>query len=43
MDERWTELAKVLVNYSVKVQPGDRVLITMMETDTYPLARACYQ
>ncbi len=43
MDKRWMELAKVLVNYSVAVKPGDKVLITMMETDTWPLARACYQ
>jgi len=43
MDKRWKELADVLVNYSVGVQPGDKVLITMMETETWDLARACYQ
>lgn len=43
MDNRWNELAKVLVGYSLKVKPGERVLITMMETETMPLARACYQ
>ena len=43
MESKWQELAKVLVNYSVAVKPGDNVLITMMELETYPLARACYQ
>lgn len=43
MDKRWNELAKILVNYSVCVQKGEKVLITMMETETWPLARACYQ
>lgn len=41
MDKRWNELANILVNYSVEVKPGDRVLITMMETETEALARAC--
>ena len=39
----WNAVAKVLVNYSVHVKPGDKVLITMMEVETWPLARACYQ
>ena len=43
MDKRWNELAKVLVNYSVGLQKGERLLITMMDTETWPLARACYQ
>ena len=43
MDKRWRELADILVNYSVGVQKGDRVLITMYETETAPLARACYR
>lgn len=38
----WDELAKIIVNYSTKVQSGDRVLITMLETDTFPLTRAVY-
>jgi aminopeptidase len=41
-DQRWKQLADVLVNYSTAVQPGERVLITMMEVDTFPLARAVY-
>lgn len=43
MDKRWTDLAKVLVNYSVGLKKGEKLLITMMETETWPLARACYQ
>lgn len=43
MDSRWNELAKTLVGYSLEVKAGEKVLITMMETDTMPLARACYQ
>lgn len=39
---QWDELAKILVSYSTKVRPGERVLITMMEVDTFPLARAVY-
>lgn len=41
MDGQWQKLADVLVNYSVGVRPGDKVLITMMEAETLPLARAC--
>ncbi len=42
-DPRWEQLADVLVNYSTEVKPGERVQITMMETDTLPLARAVYR
>jgi aminopeptidase len=42
MDIRWNELAKILVNYSTNVQPNDKVLITMMEAHTRPLAEAVY-
>lgn len=41
-DSRWLQLADVLVNYSVAVKKGERVLITMMEIETFPLARAVY-
>lgn len=41
-DPRWNQLADVLVNYSTGVKTGDRVLITMMEVETFPLARAIY-
>ena len=43
MDKRWRDLADILVNYSVGVKKGDRVLITMYETETAPLAQACYR
>ena len=43
IDTRWKQLADILVDYSVEVKRGDRVLITMMEVDTFPLARAVYQ
>lgn len=41
-DPRWQELAEILVNYSTKTQPGNRVYITMRETETLPLTRAVY-
>lgn len=40
LDQRWQQLAEILVNYSTRVQKGEKVLITMMEEDTFPLARA---
>lgn len=43
MDKRWDALASILVNYSIGVKPGERLLITMMEVETEPLARACYR
>lgn len=42
IDERWEKLADILVNYSTAVKKGDRVLITMMEVETFPLAKAVY-
>lgn len=41
-DARWSELAKILVNYSTRTRPGERVLITMMEPETFPLTRAVH-
>jgi aminopeptidase len=43
MDKRWHQLADILVNYSTKVQPGERVMISMKETHTLPLVRAVYE
>jgi len=43
LDTRWEQLADILVNYSTSTGPGERVLITMMETDTWPLARPFIQ
>ncbi|NLN70904.1 MAG: aminopeptidase [Chloroflexi bacterium] len=42
IDPRWYQVADVLVNYSTKVKAGEKVLITMMEVDTLPLALAVY-
>jgi len=41
-DRRWNDVADILVNYSTRVRPGDKVLITMMEPETFPLARAVH-
>src|SRR5262245_11117347 len=41
-DGRWTELAKSLINYSTRVKPAEKVLITMLEVETLPLARAVH-
>ncbi len=41
-DPRWEQLADVLVNYSTAARPGEKVQITMMEVETFPLARAVY-
>ena len=41
-DKRWTALGESLINYSLNVQPGERLMIAMYETETYPLALACY-
>ncbi len=41
-DSRWNQLAQILVNYSTGTKPGDKVLITMMETETLPLVRAVH-
>jgi aminopeptidase len=42
IDARWQELARILVNYSTRVRPGERVLLTMMEEETLPLVRAVF-
>ncbi len=43
MDKRWKQLGEILVNYSTAVKPGERVMIAMMEVETYPLAHAVYE
>ncbi len=43
MDKRWKELGNLLVNYSMKVQPGEKVMIAMMELSAYPLMHAIYE
>lgn len=43
MDKRWKQLGDILVNYSAAVQPGERVMIAMIELETYPLVQAVYE
>ena len=43
MDKRWEKLGEILVTYSTRVAPGERVMIAMMEPETYPLAKGVYQ
>ena len=43
MDQRWRELARVLVDYSAKVKPGERVMIAMGEAETLPLMTTLYE
>lgn len=42
MDPRWQLLGDLLVNYSAKVQPGERVMIAMGEVESLPLTQAVY-
>lgn len=39
-DPRYDQLADILINYSTATKAGEKVQITMMEVDTFPLARA---
>lgn len=43
MDPRIRKLASVLVNYSVALKPGERLLIRAMSPDAEPLAQALYE
>src|SRR3712207_9470803 len=42
-DQRWSRLGEILVNYSTRTGAGDRLLITMMEPETFPLTLAVYE
>ncbi len=42
LDKRWERLAESLVNYSLKVKPGEKVMIMMLEMETAALAEAVY-
>jgi aminopeptidase len=42
-DRRWSHLGEILVNYSTRTQASDRLLITMMELETFPLTLAVYE
>lgn len=42
-DKRWRELGESLVNYSLKMQPKEKLMIAMYEIESYPLALAVYE
>lgn len=42
-DKRWDELADILVNWSVEVKKGERVMIAIHEVETFPLTVAVYR
>lgn len=43
MDKRWKELGKMLVDYSLEIHSGEKVMIAMVEAETYPLVLAVYE
>jgi aminopeptidase len=43
VDERWGRLADILIGYSTRTRPDERVLIAMTEAETLPLVRAVYE
>ena len=43
IDPRWSRLGEILVNYSTRTGAGDRLLITMMEPECFPLTLAVYE
>jgi aminopeptidase len=43
MDKRWVDLGDLLANYSMEVQPGEKVMIAYVELETYPLVHAIYR
>jgi len=43
MDKRWAQLGDLLVNYSMEVKPGEKVMIAFIELESYPLMHAIYR
>jgi aminopeptidase len=43
LDKRWNDLADIIVNHSTQVKAGERVIISMRETHTFPLVQAVYK
>lgn len=41
-DPRWDQLADILINYSTRTRRGEKVFITMMEVETFPLVEMVY-
>lgn len=43
MDKRWEQLGNLLVNYSMEVKSGEKVMIAFCEIETFELVRAIYR
>jgi aminopeptidase len=43
MDKRWKQLGDLLVNYSMQVKTGEKVMIAMGEVESFPLALVLYE
>ena len=43
MDKSWSKLGKLLVDYSMAVKPGEKVMIAFIELESYPLVHAIYK
>ncbi len=43
MDRRWRQLGDLLVNHSLGIKPGERVMIAMVEPEAYELTLAVYE
>jgi len=43
VDPRWRQLGELLVNYSLAVQPGEKVMVAMGELESYPLVRGAFE
>ncbi len=43
MDPRWKKLGELLVNYSVAVKPGEKVMIAMGELESFPLVHGVHE
>lgn len=43
MDKSWIKLGKLLVDYSMAVKPGEKVMIAFIELESYPLVNAIYR
>lgn len=43
MDKSWYKLGKLMVDYSMAVKPGEKVMIAFGEVESYPLVHAIYR
>jgi aminopeptidase len=43
VDPRWRKLGDLLVDHSLQVKPGEKVLIAMGELESYPLVRGAFE